>query len=275
MPNICASCYTNSLFACVRDTFIFRGSRFFYNFADMKDKGITEAMERTALVAGRDMMTRLADLRVTVFGVGGVGSWCVEALARTGVGHITIVDPDDVAMSNINRQMPALYSTVGRPKVEVVSERIADINPACEVVAIQGRYTPENSSAFGLETQDFVIDAIDSLPDKADLILRCTDPATAPHIAFFSSMGAARKLDPSKIRTTEFWDVDGCPLARALRTRFRRSGTFPKRKFRCVYSPETLPHRMEGSAGVNGTFAHATAIFGLTLASMVIEKIYN
>ncbi len=241
----------------------------------MNEIGITEAMERTALVAGRDMMGRLSELRVTVFGVGGVGSWCVEALARTGVGHITIVDPDDVAMSNINRQMPALYSTVGRPKVEVVAERIADINPACEVQAIQGRYTPENGADFNLDSQDFVIDAIDSLADKADLILRCTDPATAPRIAFYSSMGAARKLDPAKIRTAEFWKVDGCPLARALRTRFRRSGVYPKRKFRCVYSPETLPHRMEGPASVNGTFAHATAIFGLSLASMLIEKIYN
>lgn len=253
---------------------MFRGSRFFYNFAVMTDKSITEANERTALVAGTEMMERLAGLRVTVFGVGGVGSWCVEALARTGVGHITIVDTDDVAMSNINRQMPALHSTVGRPKVEVVAERISDINPSCEVVAIKGRYTPENGASFALECQDFVIDAIDSLSDKADLILRCTDPSTAPRTAFFSSMGAARKLNPAKIRTAEFWDVEGCPLARALRTRFRRSGAFPKRKFRCVYSPETLPHRMEGESGVNGTFAHATAIFGLTLASMLIEKMY-
>lgn len=240
----------------------------------MKEDIITEANIRTALVAGPDMMARLAGLHVTIFGIGGVGSWCTEALARSGVGHITIVDPDNVAMSNINRQMPALYSTVGRPKVEVVAERISDINPLCEVVAINDRYTPQNGSFFHLETQDFVIDAIDSLADKADLILRCTAPETAPQIAFFSSMGAARKLTPSKIRTAEFWEVDGCPLARALRTRFRRSEVFPKRKFRCVYSPETLPHRMENETGINGTFAHTTAIFGLTLASMVIEKVY-
>ena len=88
-------------------------------------------------------------------------------------------------------------------------------------------------------------------------------------------MGAARKLDPAKIRTTEFWKVDGCPLARALRTRFRRSGIFPRRKFQCVYSPETLPHRLNDGSGANGTFAHATAIFGLTLASLVITRLYN
>ena len=231
-------------------------------------------MSRTALVAGEEMMERLAATRVTVFGVGGVGSWCVEALARSGVCHITIVDPDEVAASNINRQLPALYSTLGRPKVVVVADRIRDINPQAEVIAIQGRYTPENGATFNLAEEDFVIDAIDSLADKANLILRCTDPATAPRQAFFSSMGAARKLGPAKIATAEFWKVDGCPLARALRTRFRRSGVFPKRKFQCVYSPETLPHRLEGESGVNGTFAHATAMFGLTLASLVMSKLY-
>ncbi len=241
----------------------------------METNEIPPCFERTALVAGSDMMARMAAARVTVFGVGGVGSWCVEALARSGIGNITIVDPDEVAVSNINRQLPALHSTVGRPKVEVVARRIADINPAAKVTAIQGRYTPDNGASFNLADEDFVIDAIDSLADKADLILRCTDPATAPRTAVYASMGAARKLDPAKIRTTEFWKVDGCPLARALRTRFRRSGIFPRRKFQCVYSPETLPHRLNDGSGANGTFAHATAIFGLTLASLVITRLYN
>ena len=241
----------------------------------METNEIPPCFERTALVAGSDMMALMAAARITVFGVGGVGSWCVEALARSGIGNITIVDPDEVAMSNVNRQLPALHSTVGRPKVEVVARRIADINPAAKVTAIQGRYTPDNGASFNLAEQDFVIDAIDSLADKADLILRCNDPATAPRTAFYSSMGAARKLDPAKIRTAEFWKVDGCPLARALRTRFRRSGIFPRRKFQCVYSPETLPHRLNDDSGANGTFAHATAIFGLPLASLVITRLYN
>ena len=241
----------------------------------METNEIPPCFERTAMVAGSDMMARMAAARVTVFGVGGVGSWCVEALTRSGIGNITIVDPDEVAVSNINRQLPALHSTVGRPKVEVVARRIADINPAAKVTAIQGRYTPDNGASFNLADEDFVIDAIDSLADKADLILRCTDPATSPRTAFYSSMGAARKLDPAKIRTAEFWKVDGCPLARALRTRFRRSGIFPRRKFQCVYSPETLPHRLNDGSGANGTFAHATAIFGLTLASLVITRLYN
>lgn len=254
----------------------------FHNFAKLKlkfetqrmDYNIFENFERTRLLAGDSMMKALADTRVLIFGVGGVGSWCAESLARTGIGSITMVDPDTVAQSNINRQLPATTGTVGLPKVEVLADRLASINPEARIEGVAGRYTPENAAGFGIESYDYVIDAIDSLTDKADLILRCTDPATAPRRAFFSSMGAARKLDPSMISTAEFWKVEGCPLARALRTRFRRSGIFPRRKFRCVYSPESLPHRAEGPAGVNGTFAHTTAIFGLTLASLVIRAIY-
>lgn len=236
---------------------------------------IFENFSRTRLVAGDAMMARMAAAKVLIFGVGGVGSWCVEALARSGIGCICMVDSDTVAPSNINRQLPATTGTVGRPKVGVLAARIAAINPEAEIVALQRRYTPDTAESFHTGEYDYVVDAIDSLADKADLILRCTDPVTAPRGAFFSSMGAARKLDPSKISTAEFWKVEGCPLARALRTRFRRAGIFPKSKFKCVYSPETLPHRAVGPEGVNGTFMHATAIFGLTLASLVITDLYK
>lgn len=230
---------------------------------------------RTRLLAGDAMMERMAGTRVILFGTGGVGSWCAEALIRSGVGHLTIVDSDCVAVSNINRQLPATHSTVGQPKVEVLRKRLLDINPEAEVLALQERYTPENWEDFGLESYDYVIDAIDSLPDKVDLILRCTHSPSAPRRAFYSSMGAARKLHPEKIRTAEFWKVEGCALARALRTTFRREGRYPGRKFKCVYSPERLEHRAEGPRGVNGTFAHTTAIFGLTLAGLVIEDLYE
>ena len=229
---------------------------------------------RTRLVAGDKMMNLLASTRVILFGTGGVGSWCAEALIRSGIGHLTIVDSDTVAPSNVNRQLPALHSTVELPKVEVLRDRLADINPEAEITAIQARYTPETAAEFELETYDFVIDAIDSLPDKTDLILRSTHAPTAPRIAFYSSMGAARKMQPELIRTAEFWKVEGCPLARALRTTFRRNGIYPG-KFKCVYSPERLPHRADGERGVNGTFAHTTAIFGLTLAGLVIRKLYD
>lgn len=230
-------------------------------------------LERTAIVAGPEMMDALARTSVAVFGVGGVGSWCVEALARTGVGAITIADPDCVAQSNINRQLPALVTTVGQAKVDVLARGIADINANCAVKALQKRYTPETAADFGLNNYDYVVDAIDSLPDKASLILRCTSAATAPRAGFVSSMGAARKLDPARVSVAEFWKVEGCALARALRTRFRRSGEFPGRKFRCVYSPESIPQC--GDAGANGTFMHITATFGLRLASLIIEDIYR
>lgn len=233
---------------------------------------MNDFFQRLNAVAGDEMMDILQSCRVAIFGVGGVGSWCAEALARTAIGHITIIDPDNVAPSNINRQLPATSTTIGLRKVDVVAERLRLINPTAEIIALATAYTPENANSFDIETFDYVIDAIDSLSDKANLILRCTDPATAPKQKFFSSMGAARKIDPTKVATTEFWNVEGCALARALRTRFRRQETYPKRKFKCVFSPEQLP---SSDPAVNGTFAHLTATFGITMASLVIRDIYD
>lgn len=225
--------------------------------------------QRTRLIAGDERMQRLRATRVLVVGIGGVGSWCAEAMARSGVGHITIVDRDVVAESNINRQLPALGSTVGRPKTEVLGERLIDINPDLDLVEIHDFYSPENADSYNLDSYDYVIDAIDSVACKAELILR----ATASRATLFSSMGAARKLHADKIATAEFWKVTGDPLARALRNRFKRTGRFPRRKFKCVYSPERLDQPIESPDGANGTFAHTTAIFGLTLAGLVIESI--
>lgn len=249
-----------------------------------------DIFSRTALAAGDEMMERLRRCSVIVFGVGGVGSWCAEALVRSGVGHVTIVDSDIIDISNVNRQLQATTLTVGQPKVDVLRERLLSINPGADIMAIRRIYDSTTAESFATGSYDFAIDAIDSLENKADLILRCTDPATAPREGFFSSMGAALKLDPSEIATTEFWKVRGCPLARALRTKFKRSGRFPRRKFTCVYSPEHLANRLKAQlpaeasesdtwtvrkATVNGTFAHTTAIFGLTLGGLVIRKIYG
>ncbi len=229
--------------------------------------------ERTAIVAGSQMMNILRGTRVIVFGLGGVGSWCAEALARSAVGEITLVDPDTVAPSNINRQLPALAATIGSPKAEVLAERFAQINPDGVFTPCVSSYNSATARSFGIETYDYVVDAIDSLADKADLILRCTAPATAPRAAFYASMGAARKLDPALISATEFWKVQGCPLARALRTRFRRAASFPQRKFTCVYSPESIPQ--SGDAAANGTFAHITMTFGTRLAALILADIYR
>lgn len=219
------------------------------------------------------MMDILRRTRVVIFGLGGVGSWCAEALARTAVGEIVLVDPDAVAPSNINRQLPALTDTVGRPKAEVLAERFAKINPDGIFTPRVEAYTAATGDSFGIGGFDYAVDAIDSLADKADLILRCTAPATAPVRGFFASMGAARKLDPARVAAAEFWKVEGCPLARALRTRFRRSGVFPVRKFTCVYSPESIPQN--GDASANGTFAHITMTFGARLAALVVADIYR
>lgn len=244
---------------------------------------VPDIFGRTALVAGDPMMSLMAGTRVLIVGVGGVGSWAVEALVRSGIGHITIVDSDTVAVSNINRQLPALTTTVGRPKVDVLAERMLQINPSLDIQAICDVYTPENAHKYDLNAFDYIIDAIDTLRCKIELIQR----ACRSKACFFSSMGAARKLHASLIATAEFSKVAGCPLARALRQRMRREGTMPQRKFMCVYSPEVIGHRKasDASAGtdgwsaakasVNGTFAHTTAIFGFTLAGLVIEDLYG
>ena len=216
---------------------------------------------RTALLFGEAGVERLRSLRVIIFGVGGVGSWCAESLMRTGVGHLTMVDCDVVCDSNVNRQLMATTRTVGRPKVEVMRERLLEINPEADITARQEVFSAETAGNFDLDAYDYVIDAIDSLRDKALLILRACESKAC----LFSSMGAARKLDPQRVKVTEFWKVEGDPLARTLRKRFKHEGVFPTRKFQCVYSDE------RPSGDVGGTAAHVTAVFGLTLASRVIQ----
>ncbi len=251
------------------------------------------SFDRLNLLVGSDIMQRFKDTRVIVFGVGGVGSWTVESLARTGIGYITIVDCDRVDVTNINRQMPALEDTIGMIKTEVVKDRVLAINPSCKVEAVREYYTESTAGRFTLDDYDYVIDAIDSLSDKALLILN----ATRSSARLFSSMGAALKMDPSKIAVAEFWKINGCPLAASLRRRFKKTGVFPARKFKAVYSPEIFRNRGEQpvvinrsdqeyddldkldlnskKAQINGTVAHTTAIFGFTLAGLVVQDIIS
>ena len=232
-------------------------------------------LSRTERLVGTEALKRLADARVILFGVGGVGSWCAESLVRSGIGHLTLVDPDCVDITNINRQLPATLETVGRPKVEVLKERFATINPACEVTVLQERYTL--GADFHLSGYDVIIDAIDSLTDKANLILE----ASATQAGFFSAMGAACKMDPTKIRVAEFFEVRGCPLGAALRKRLRKNGTLPAKPFLCVYDEEVLPNQgpeMDpgpGKAVANGTMAHITGIFGFTLAGLALRHMLD
>ena len=234
---------------------------------------MNSAFSRVERLLGANGPAQLTRARVILFGVGGVGGWCAEALVRSGIGHLTLVDPDCVDVTNINRQLPATTRTVGRPKVEVLRERLLEINPLCDVTALQERYTL--GADFQLAGYDVIIDAIDSLTDKANLILE----ATACPGAFFSSMGAACKMDPTQVRVAEFFDVRGCPLGAALRKRLRKNGTLPAKKFLCVYDEQVLPNLGPeldpgpGKAVANGTLAPITGIFGFTLAGLAIEHI--
>lgn len=230
---------------------------------------------RTERLLGEDVVKQLGALRVAVFGVGGVGSWCVEGLVRSGVGHLLLVDPDAVCLSNVNRQLPATLPTLGLQKVNVLRERMLTINPAVDIEARAERYTAATAESFALGDYDYVIDAIDSLADKA-LLIRETLRTRA---CLFSSMGAALKLNPERVEVTEFWKVKGCPLAAALRRRFKKEGNLPRRKFRCVYSDELLTNRgdtcepLGGKAQINGSLVHITAIFGFTLAGLVVKDV--
>lgn len=241
---------------------------------------LEDIFNRTERLVGHEGLEALGSARVILFGLGGVGSWCAEALVRSGVRHLAIVDADSVAVSNINRQLPALVSTVGRPKTEVMAERLAAINPEAEIRVVHGLYTAETAKEFRIEEYDYVIDAIDSLADKAHLILHATS-LKGPVLV--SSMGAALKLDPTKISVAEFWKVTGCPLAAALRRKFKKSGRMPRRKFKCVYSPELRTNHevKDDNSGAmtfnkvvtNGAMCHITAIFGFMLAGLVVEDI--
>ena len=252
---------------------------------------------RTELLLGDELMERLSSKSVIIFGVGGVGSWCAESMVRSGIKHLTIVDSDRVCITNINRQLMATTKTVGQVKVDALKERLLTINPSAEITAMQQIFTAETAENFDLDSYDYIIDAIDSLNDKALLILL----ACQTKAKFFSSMGAALKLAPTRIKTDEFWKVQGDPLARALRKRFKREGQYPKRKFQCVYSDELLENKghnatcgteqcmcpkakngpgdpsllnhewCSSKAQINGTLAHITAIFGFMLAGLVVQ----
>ncbi|MDY5597574.1 MAG: ThiF family adenylyltransferase, partial [Kiritimatiellia bacterium] len=180
--------------------------------------------ERSISLLGDEAFSRISGYRVAIFGVGGVGGWCAEALVRTGVRNITLVDDDIVAESNVNRQRQATPSTIGRMKVEALRDILLDIAPDAAIASIAERYTPASAARFDntLDSADFVIDAIDSVDCKAHLIQRCANPAVAEggkmrRPILFSSMGAALRTDPTRVRTSPFNKVTGDGLARALR----------------------------------------------------------
>lgn len=239
--------------------------------------------DRAELLLGKGALEKLQDTRVILFGVGGVGSWCAESLIRTGLGHLTIVDDDVVAVTNVNRQLMATTKSVGEVKVEAMKARLLEINPAAEITAIRTRYSEDTNDVFHLGEYDYVIDCIDSLKDKVSLLVNATN---AHRPVVFSSMGAALKIDSTKIGVAEFWKVHGCPLGAALRNRIRHEHLKLGSKVRCVFSPEVLENKgsreflggannPKGPRCPNGSLVHITAIFGNTLAGLVIKDIFS
>ena len=255
--------------------------------------------QRTELLIGGRKMDQLRAKRVIIFGIGGVGSWCAESLIRSGIHYLTIVDSDRVSVTNINRQIMATTKTVGEVKTEVLKERLLEINPEAEIEALQMIYNKETHESFHLETFDFIIDAIDSFSNKIYLI----QMATQTDAVLFSSMGAALKMDPTRIRVAEFWNVDGCPFGAALRKKIRQSKVPVGKKFMCVYSDEQLENQGEEipilkespvnlvrdanpsnlkddnwsskKAIINGTTSYIPAMFGMTIAGLVIQSVYK
>ena len=240
-----------------------------------------ELFSRAQLLIGPHAMEAMQSKKVILFGVGGVGSWCAEGLIRSGIMDLTLVDPDDVAPANVNRQLPATTKTMGRLKVEVMKERLLEINPEAEITVIPKIYSEESSESFHLEQYDYIVDAIDTLQHKAHLLVA----ASKSDAVLFSSMGAGLKLDPQKIRVAEFWKVKGCRLGAALRQRLRKN-EMPHKKFLCVYSEEIQENKGRklsrknadedapfDKPTVNGTLVHITAIFGFTLSGLVVQDV--
>ena len=213
---------------------------------------------RSEALLGAEGMDRLRNARVILFGVGGVGSWCAEALIRTGLIHLTLVDGDVVQPSNVNRQLPATRETIGRPKVEVLRERLLTINPEAEIEAVFENYYADGKTESGADLKigeyDYVIDAIDSVAAKTDLIINAT---RVRGMKVFSSMGAALRFDPTAVTTGELMSIKGDALAKAVRARMKKIGLHPYRKVRCVYSTEQAQ-----ACETRGSLMQVTAVFG-------------
>ena len=210
-----------------------------------------------------------------LFGVGGVGGWCAEALVRTGVGHLTIVDFDTVALSNINRQVVATAANVGQPKAEQMRQRLLSLNPDADITARCERFDENTAGSYCFSDFDAVVDAIDSVPSKVLLAHLVTEAG----VPLFASMGAARRLDPQQVRVASFSNVQGCALARAMRQQMKRVSLYPAHSFRCVFSAEQpAPARPSETAGTSsapvlGSLAPVVGTFGMTLASLVIRHL--
>lgn len=222
-----------------------------------------DIFSRTERLIGKDALRKLQNSNIIIFGLGGVGSYTAEALARSGIGKMTVVDKDTVDITNINRQLYALHSTVGKPKAEVAKARILDINPECEITAIQKMYLPENSEDFVLSQYDYIVDAIDNVTAKIDLAVK----AEQLGIPIISSMGTGNKLDPAAFKVSDIYKTSVCPLCRVMRTQLKKRGV---KKLKVVYSEE-MPKTDGERTPASISFVPPAA--GLIIAGEVIRYI--
>jgi len=249
-----------------------------------------QLFHRTELLLGHELLERLRGAKAILFGVGGVGSWCAEALIRSGMESLTIVDPDVICPTNVNRQLQATSGNIGRPKAEELKKRLLEINPDAKIEAVQVMFNAETCPSFHLESYDYVLDAIDTLSCKIELLRKGLDSGAK----VFSSMGAGAKLDVTMIRTALIEDTKHCPLARMVRKRLHQAGE--TRQFLCVYSEEppmenrgktfcggkvcVCPDNAEkeicmSKSKINGTMVHVTAAFGFALAGLLFQDLVS
>lgn len=231
-----------------------------------------EQFARTELLIGAEGMERLAHAHVAVFGVGGVGGYAVEALARSGIGTLDLIDHDKVDITNLNRQIFALHSTLGKYKVDVAKERILDINPKAQVYVHKVFYLPDMAGQFDFAEYDYVIDAIDTVTGKLALI----EQAQAAGTPVISAMGAGNKIDPSAFQVADIYETSVCPLAKVMRRELKKRGI---RKLKVVYSKEQpLPLQKVGKdvrKPVPGSHAFVPSVAGLILAGEVVKDLFS
>ncbi|MBE5866014.1 MAG: tRNA threonylcarbamoyladenosine dehydratase [Lachnospiraceae bacterium] len=224
---------------------------------------MNEQLSRTELLIGKDAIKKLQDSKVAVFGVGGVGGYVVEALVRSGVGSFVLIDNDTVSLSNLNRQIIATRDTVGRDKVDVMRERIHSINPQAEVEVHKCFYLPENAGEFDFSGYSYVVDAVDTVTAKIDIIIR----AQKAGVPVISSMGAGNKLDPTKFEVADIYATSGCPLAKVMRRELRKREV---KVLKVVYSTEEA---IQTGQRTPGSMAFVPSVVGLIVASEVIKDL--
>ena len=230
-----------------------------------------ERFVRTALVFGEEGMARLLNARVAVFGIGGVGGHCVQALARAGIGAMDVFDDDVVSITNINRQAVAMTSTIGRPKVEVIRDQILDINPIAKVECRRMFYTPENADSVDLSVYDYIVDAIDTVKAKQELICR----AKALEVPIISAMGAGNKLDPTRFEVEDLAKTSVCPLCRVMRTQLKKRGIAHHKVVYSREEPVRIVADESNGRHAPGSVSFVPPVMGLILAGEVIKDLAN